>query len=135
MNNFVLSKDESLQPNVMNTLAYIIYLSLTYLITVHAGLIFYRNGKVYILQLLDGDENLTSFINKMLLTGYYLLNLGYTALSIRSWNTIITWDQLIATVVMLTGKIMLILSLIHFMNMTVIFLFSQYRHQFTHHKI
>jgi len=119
----------------MNTLAYIIYLSLTYMITVHAGFIFYRNGKVYVLELLDGDEKLTLFINKMLLTGYYLLNLGYAAMSIRSWSTIETWEQLVVTVIVLTGKIMMILALIHFVNMTAIFLISRNRHQFTHHKI
>lgn len=119
----------------MNTIAYIIYLLLTYLITVHAGFSFYKNGKVYILQLLHGDEKLSQFINKMLLTGYYLLNLGYAALSINSWITIESWVQLTVTVITLTGKIMLILSLIHFINMAVILLISRYRNQFSHHKI
>ncbi|MBX2923365.1 MAG: hypothetical protein KF746_14280 [Chitinophagaceae bacterium] len=118
----------------MNILAYIIYFLLTYLITVHAGLSFYRNGKVYVLQLLNGDQALSAFINKMLLTGYYLLNLGYAALSVHSWNTIGTWTQLIAIVITLTGRIMLILAVIHFINMLAVFLFSKYRNQFSHHK-
>lgn len=119
----------------MNTIAYLIYFFFAYLITVHAGLVFYRNGRLYILQLLNDNENLASAINRMLLTGYYLLNLGYVAVSIRYWSTITTWEQLVVTVTTLTGKIILILAIVHFCNMLSIFLFSRYRNQFSHHKI
>lgn len=119
----------------MNILAYLLYFVITYFITVKAGLIFYRNGKVYILQLLNGDEKLTVFINKMLLTGYYLLNLGYASMAIRSWNTIENWGALIVTVTGLTGKIMLILAIIHFFNMSVIYLFARHKNQFSHYKL
>lgn len=118
----------------MNILAYSIYFVVTYLITVQAGLIFYRNGKIYILQLLNGNEKLTLFINKMLLTGYYLLTLGYAALSVRSWSTINNLTELTAIVTTLTGKIMLVLAIIHFINMTAIFLFARYKNHFSHHK-
>jgi phosphoglycerol transferase MdoB-like AlkP superfamily enzyme len=61
----------------MNTIAYILYLFITYLITVRVGLLFYRNGRLFILDLLKGDVQLTDYINRILLVGYYLLNLGY----------------------------------------------------------
>jgi hypothetical protein len=118
----------------MNTLAYILYLSLTYIITVHVGLIFYRNGIIYIERLLQQDKKLAGFINKMLLTGYYLLNLGYAALMLRSWKTLNTWTEVFVTVTSMTGKIMLTLALIHFLNMAIIFWLSRYRNHFIHHK-
>jgi len=109
----------------MNTLAYIIYLFITYFITVRTGLLFYRNGRVYILNLLQGEEQLTYFINKMLLTGYYLLNLGYVAVMIRFWKTITSFTELIASIASMTGKIMLTLAIIHFINMAVIYFISK----------
>lgn len=115
----------------MNTLAYIIYLVITYVITAHVGLIFYRNGRLYILRLLHGDERLTEFINKTLLTGYYLINLGYAALMLRTWDTILTWPGLISSVTRMTGRIILTLAVMHFFNMAVIFLISR-RHQSIH---
>ncbi|HNR18333.1 MAG TPA: hypothetical protein PKG90_16825 [Chitinophagaceae bacterium] len=118
----------------MNTLAYILYLVITYFITVHVGLIFYRNGRVYILRLLHSDEALTDFINRILLTSYYLLNLGYAALMIRSWQTVNNPGELISSVLVMTGKIMLTLAVIHFFNMTVIYLFSKKKHHFHQHK-
>lgn len=114
----------------MNTIAYILYLGLTYFITVHVGLIFYRNGRLYILQLLQGEEQLTDFINRILLTGYYLLNLGYTALMLRSWRTVTYWEEMLGSVLTMTGKIMLTLALIHFMNMAVLFFFSKRKSHF-----
>ncbi len=72
----------------MNTIAYILYFLITYFITVHTGLSFYRNGRIYILNLLEGNEALTSYINRLLLVGYYLLNLGYVALTVNEWDEI-----------------------------------------------
>lgn len=112
----------------MNTLSYLIYLFITYLVTVRTGLLFYRNGRIYILNLLNGDEQLTSFINKMLLTGYYLLNLGYAAVMIRFWKTITTLNELTASITSMAGKIMLSLALIHFVNMAAIYFISKKHH-------
>ena len=117
---------------LMNTLAYIIYLLITYLVTVHVGLAFYRNGRVYILNLLAGDEALTDSINRILLTGYYLLNLGYAAVMISFWKTIGTYTELIASIGMMTGRIFITLGVIHFFNMAVIYFISK-RKSIHHH--
>ena len=119
----------------INTLAYIIYLFITYLITVHVGLRFYRNGRVYIFRLLHGDEKMTDSINNILLVGYYLLNLGYASLMISTWKTISTWAELVGSISTMTGKIMLALAIMHFFNMTVIYFISRKHNTITHHKI
>ncbi len=110
----------------MNTLAVIIYLLITWFITVHVGLIFYRNGKSYILNLLHGDEKLTLFINRMLLIGYYLLNLGYVTMTLRFGRSLHSWAGVITSIGTRTGKIMVILGVIHFCNMAILLLISHY---------
>ncbi len=109
----------------MNTIAYLIYLIITYLITVQVGLSFYRNGWVYLKDLLSEDETLAGTVNRILLTGYYLLNLGYAAIMIRFWEKVETWTALLSSICAMTGKIMLTLAVIHFINMAVIFWFSR----------
>lgn len=119
----------------MNVTAYIIYLLITYLITVNVGLIFYRNGRPYILRLLHGNEKLTDSINHLLLAGYYLLNLGYASLMLSQWETINTITELLASVLTMTGRIMVLLGIIHFFNMTAIFIYSKRMDKnITHHK-
>lgn len=112
----------------MNTLSYIIYLGITWFITVHVGWKFYRNGKSYILTLLNGDEQLTLFISRMLLTGYYLINLGYVALTLRGWKTITNWTELLSSICTMTGKIMCTLAIMHYFNMAIL-LFVSHRYQ------
>ena len=118
---------------IMNTLAYIIYLLITYLITVRTGWLFYRHGRVYIITLLSGDEKLADFINKILLTGYYLLNLGYAAAMIRYWQQVTGFTELLGSIASMTGRIMLTLALIHFCNMSVIYFISKRNHHFITH--
>jgi hypothetical protein len=117
----------------MNTLSFIVYLLITWFITVHVGLIFYRNGKSYILNLLHGDEKLTLFINRLLLIGYYLLNLGYVTMTIRFGKTLLTWADVITSIGTRTGKIMCLLGIIHFCNMAILLLISHY-HQLANNK-
>jgi hypothetical protein len=118
----------------MNTIAYILYLLITYFITVHVGLIFYRNGRVYILRMMHGDEKFTDFINRVLLTGYYLLNLGYAAVMIRFWKTLVTWVDVFTSIATMTGRIMLTLAIIHFLNMAAIILISHRHYPFVNNK-
>lgn len=109
----------------MNTLAYIIYLLITYLITVRVGLVFFRNGRVFILGLLKDDVSLTDAINRILLIGYYLVNLGYAALMISTWSTIHNWVELFLSITVMTGKIVMTLAVMHYINMLVIYFISK----------
>jgi len=117
----------------MNILAYVFYFFITYIITVRTGLVFYRNGKIYIMAVLKGDAQLTDFINKMLLTGYYLLNLGYAATMIRFWKSIESFSALLSSVGVMTGRIMLTLAVIHFFNMAVIYFISRRNNHLINH--
>lgn len=120
--------------NDMNTVAYIIYLLITYIITVHVGLIFFRNGRVYILRLMQGDEKFTDFINRILLVGYYLLNLGYAAVRISSWRKLYSWEDVFVSIGSMTGEILLTLGVIHFLNMTAIYIISRKHHPVVNNK-
>jgi hypothetical protein len=118
----------------MNIAAYITYLIITYLITVKVGQVFYHNGRHYILFVLNGDEQLTDFINKILLVGYYLLNLGYATIMLSFWKTITHFTDLMASVCTITGRIVLSLAIMHFINMFTVVLIAKKRHLLTHHK-
>lgn len=119
----------------MNTLAHILYLVITYIITVRVGLTFYRNGRLFILNLLHQDGKLTDFINRALLVGYYLLNLGYASLMFRKWAPVHTWSELLSGIATMTGKILVTLALIHCCNMALLYFFSKRNDHFTHSKI
>lgn len=108
----------------MNTLTYLLYLLITGAVTIRAGWLFYHHGRLYILRLLKGDQALTQFINKALLVGYYLLNLGHLAITLRTWPEIQSLSLMIGSIAFRTGRIFLILGIIHFINMGAIYLIS-----------
>ncbi|MBS1511176.1 MAG: hypothetical protein JST86_10060 [Bacteroidetes bacterium] len=118
----------------MNIAAYIIYLLLTGIITIKVGQVLFHHGRFYILSAMHGDETLTGVINKLLLTGYYLVNLGYAALMLRNWQTITTVTQLVSSVGTMTGRIVFSLAIMHYLNILWIALFGKQQQLFSHHK-
>lgn len=101
----------------LNILAYGIYFLITAVIIVKVGWMFYVNGAHYLHDLFVNDNETADTLNKMLLMGYYLLNLGYVAVSLGYWPHIDTNIQLIELIAERTGFIALSLALMHYINM------------------
>jgi hypothetical protein len=117
----------------MNTEAYILFLSLAYIITVHVGWMFYKNGRVFIVNLAKGDEHFADSINKLLLAGYYLLNLGFAALMISRWENVEDLAEMLSSVLHMLGLLVTGLGVMHYINMAAIYLYTKYN-QHIHHK-
>jgi hypothetical protein len=112
----------------MNTLAYIIYLLVTGYITVYVGNRCFHHGRIYLEKALDDDFPLAANVNRLLLTGYYLVNLGYMSLMITGWETIFSYEQLFLSVAIKCGRIILTLGLMHYLNLFVILWWHHHNH-------
>lgn len=117
-----------------NILGYTIYLLVTFFIIFKVGMVFYRNGYVFILSLFHGDVVFTNHVNKLLLLGYYLLNIGYALLSIQRWNVIVAVQYLISELAMRIGGLIMLLALMHYFNITVLYLLSHSKNRIFHHE-
>lgn len=107
----------------LNLIAYGIFMLIIAYIIIVLGHICYRNGNIYVLSLMPGHEDLCIRINKILLVGYYLVNIGYTATTLISWQTIATLPQLIEMIAIKSAVIISILCVLHYTN---IFLLTNY---------
>ena len=107
----------------LNIIGYLIYLSLTSIIIIKVGKLCYDNGNIFVSQLIPNHEELCHQINKTLLIGYYLLNLGYCAMTIISWEKIQTNNQLIEIIATKSAIIILTIGFMHYIN---IFLLTKY---------
>lgn len=103
----------------LTILSYIIYLSISFFITIYVGLFFYRNGRIYLESIFQNETQLVDPINKMLLVGYYLVNLGFIALNILTWESINSLLKMINAISWNIGMICIILGILHFINMAV----------------
>lgn len=107
----------------LNLLAYSIYLLITGVIILKVGEICYRNGNLFVAQLIPNHIELCVRINKMLLMGYYLLNLGYCAMTLVSWKTITAFPELIETIATKSSIIIFTIAIMHYLN---IFILTKY---------
>lgn len=107
----------------LNLIAYCLFFAIVVYIIIVVGHICYRNGNIYVLELLPGHEELCIRINKTLLLGYYFTNIGYTAMTLISWEKITTVPQLVEMIAAKTAIIIGILSVLHYLN---IFLLANY---------
>ena len=101
----------------LNILTYLIFFSVISFITVKVGWVFYKNGEHFIHNLMPNDPHLVQSINKLMLVGYYLLNLGYSAVILSLWENITTIEQMIRVLSEKTGIIIIGLGLMHFWNL------------------
>ncbi len=104
----------------LNIIGYLIYLSLTSIIIIKVGKLCYDNGNIFVSQLIPNHEELCHQINKTLLIGYYLLNLGYCAMTIISWEKIQTMNQLIEIIATKSAIIILTIGFMHYINIILL---------------
>lgn len=107
----------------LNIIGYIIYLSITTFIIIKVGKICYNNGNIYVAQLIPNHIDLCQKTNQILLVGYYLLNIGYCAMTLISWKKIETLNQLIEVISIKSAIIICSISILHYIN---IFILTKY---------
>ena len=98
-----------------NTLSYIIYAPIAIYITVVVGYQCYKNGLVYVLSVFK-DKKVSESINKILLVGYYLTNIGYAIMIIKRWEKIENIIKMINVLSENLASIVMILALLHYLN-------------------
>ncbi|WP_410503669.1 hypothetical protein [Flavobacterium sp. HTF] len=110
----------------LNIFGYFIYLGITIFIIIRVGKICYQNGNIYVAELIPNHAEICQKINQVLLLAYYLLNMGYCAMTLISWQKILSAAQLIETIGVRTAIIIFIISILHYLN---IFILTRYIHK------
>lgn len=100
----------------LNLIGYSIFIVLMVFIIVVVGKICYRNGNVFVAELIPGHLELCQQINKVLLIGYYLINIGYCAVNLSFWQVISSTPMLVEVISLKMAGIIIILSGLHYLN-------------------
>ena len=64
-------------------LTYSIYLPTTVLLTIWVARTLFKNGRVFLVEIFHRDEVLADSVNKLLLVGFYLVNVGYAVYTLN----------------------------------------------------
>ncbi|WP_298542991.1 hypothetical protein [uncultured Aquimarina sp.] len=101
----------------LNLITYSIYILITVFIIIKVGLICYKNGNIFVAHLVPDDKDFCLRINNMLLIGYYLINIGYTVITLSEWTTIYSISQMVESLSKHTAIIICILAILHYFNL------------------
>lgn len=107
-------------------LVYGVYLPVTVLLTVWVARTLFNNGRLFLVDIFHGNEQLADSVNKLLLMGFYLINIGYAMLTLQSGDPITSYQESVETLSIKIGTIILILGGMHFFNLYV---FYKLRHK------
>jgi len=106
-------------------ISYITYLLISVFVTVIVGNKLHQDGSVWIGSLF-WDKLFSDRLNKLLLMGYYLVNIGYIFYSFASWGELENWGDIVEALSKKIGSILLILGYLHYQNIILIHLFFTY---------
>ena len=98
--------------------SYMIYLGLSIVMTVWVARTLHKNGRIFLIDSLNGNEALADSVNHLLVVGFYLINIGYVTL--RYGHKPATVQQAIEFLSTKIGLVMLVLGAMHFFNVYVI---------------
>jgi len=99
--------------------AYLTYLLVTIAVTVWVGTALRRNGRIFLIDAFHGDSELADSVNYLLVVGFYLVNLGFVTLALRSTADLQNARQAIELISDKIGAALLVLGIMHFLNLYI----------------
>lgn len=99
---------------------YIAYLALAVPITLWVGSTLRRNGRVFLLDVFDGDEELAQAVNHLLVVGFYLVNLGFVSIALKTDDPVIDSQSALEALSVKVGTVVLVLGVLHLANLFVL---------------
>ncbi|MFN0281654.1 MAG: hypothetical protein ACKVZ6_06745 [Kineosporiaceae bacterium] len=100
--------------------AYLAYVALGLALVVWVAGALRRYGEVFLLDVFDGQEELARAVNRLLVIGFYLLNLGYVSFALRTSDGVPDARAAIETLSAKVGGVLLVLGALHLGNVVVL---------------
>lgn len=99
--------------------SYSTYLVLSLAVTVWVAHTLHRNGRIFLVDSFAGNGELADSVNHLLVVGFYLINVGFVALALR---TTVRPDTVAGAIELLSskmGRVLLVLGAMHFFNLWI----------------
>lgn len=100
----------------MQLLIYVTYLLISLAITVWVGRSLNKNGKVFLVEIFRGRNDLADSVNHLLLVGFYLINIGFVTLAMHYGPKAKDWVSAAELLSIKIGLVLLLLGVMHFFN-------------------
>ena len=101
-------------------ISYTIYLAATLFIILRVGATLYHNGRPFVIMCLGGSVKVADAVNRILLAGYYLVNAGYAVYTLRIWESVTSYMEVLEALSRKLGILVLLLGVMHLVNVSVL---------------
>lgn len=98
--------------------AYGLYLVVSIALTAWVARVLSATGRIFLVRCFGQDEALADSTNRLLVIGFYLINLGFICFRLGSWAP--TGENLVGALGTRIGVTLLVLGAMHFVNMLLI---------------
>jgi hypothetical protein len=115
------SQGEPIMNDTFNTTvtAYLAYLAIAVPLTVFVARTLSRHGALFLRDVFRGNDQLANAVNHLLVVGFYLLNLGYVSLYLRTDATVSGAEGVVELVSKKVGVVAIVLGVVHLANVWV----------------
>jgi len=103
---------------------YVTYLVISIAVTVWVARTLHRSGRIFLVDAFHGQEALADSVNHLLVVGFYLINVGWIVMTLRTYQSLDTAKQAMDLLSSKIGTVIFLLGLMHFFNL---FLFNRFR--------
>ncbi|AXG79841.1 hypothetical protein [Streptomyces paludis] len=104
----------------LTVVAYVIYLLISVALTVWVARTLSSNGRIFLADVLKGDEKLAEAVNHLLVVGFYLVNLGFVTLYLKAADAVTNARGLFEALSVKLGVVLLVLGVMHLGNVYVL---------------
>ncbi|MFD3664888.1 hypothetical protein ACFWVF_30525 [Streptomyces sp. NPDC058659] len=104
----------------LTVIAYVVYLLISVALTVWVARTLSRNGRIFLADVLHGNEKLAEAVNHLLVVGFYLVNFGFVALYLSQDEAVLDARSLFEALSVKLGVVLLVLGVMHLGNVYVL---------------
>ena len=98
---------------------YAAYIIISVFLTIWVARTLHKNGRVFLIEVFNGDDALADSVNHLLVVGFYLINFGYVTLALKIIGNIETYRGGVEALSYKIGLVLLVLGGMHFFNLLI----------------
>jgi hypothetical protein len=98
---------------------YVAYLVISIALTIWVARTLHKNGRAFLIDAFHGQENIADSVNRLLVVGFYLINLGWIVRTLQTYQSLSTPREAIELLSNKVGTVLFVLGIMHFFNLYV----------------
>ena len=99
--------------------SYLLYLLISIALTIWVARTLHANGRIFLVDNFAGNEELADSVNHLLLVGFYLVNIGFVTLALKTAMILESMQDMVELLSTKVGIVLLVLGMMHFFNLLV----------------